>query len=721
MTFAVPAFLLAVLAGAIPLVLHMIHTQRAEEVRFSTLRFLRASVQRTRRRKYLEDVALLSLRVLALVLIAIGLSRPAISGLRALWGSGTPTAVAIVLDNSASMALLDGGTQRFETARRAVENLLDGLREGDAVALLPTGGPAAPELGKLVHTHETVRQALGQCRVSGEKADLAARLREARALLSGADAIHRAVYVITDNQALSWKGLTEDDADPRARDMPLVLVNVGRDPAPNVALGNLRLESPALTVGVPIGVSVEVRNTSALPQQRHVELHVDGSREGVSAPLSLPPGGTTRQEFHFSVDRGGAHRGEVRLAEEDGSALDNRVHFALAVDQRISVAVLKPRRHEIAYADDAFYLERALAPTGGDGWAIRVTTLTPEQLTTEPLGKHAVIWCVNLPALVGPAVERLHDYVWDGGHLVWVCGPNVQPGAYNQMDAQSGHCLLPLPLDSTPQAGETRRIGFLDRDHSALAPLAEPASLYQSVLVHRHLPVTWPPGADARLLARLDDGKPLLTWRRVGSGSVLFLGTALQAEWTNLPLRPIFLPLVARLTFHLAGAEAARSQGLAGAPLVVPAGAMVENTEVEVVRPSGEVLRVPGPAKAGEPFRYADTHDAGVYLLRSTDPSRPKQWAFAVNPDPEEADAATTPVEELRKKFGKEPVLVCEGPNDVASTLRRLREGQGIWEVFLAAVLAGLVLEAYLANRRGGRTETPVPSASARTAASVLR
>ena len=59
MTFAVPLFLLAALAGTIPVLLHLIHRQKAREVRFSTLRFLRLSVQRTRRRKYVDDLALM--------------------------------------------------------------------------------------------------------------------------------------------------------------------------------------------------------------------------------------------------------------------------------------------------------------------------------------------------------------------------------------------------------------------------------------------------------------------------------------------------------------------------------------------------------------------------------------------------------------------------------------------------------------------------------------
>ena len=131
MTFAAPLFLLATLAGLLPVVLHLMHRRRAKAVRFSTLRFLRISVQRTRRRKYVEDISLLMVRVAVLLLIAIGLARPALASLAALWGGGRTRAIAVVLDNSASMAVFAGGQSRFETARQGIETLFARLRQGE--------------------------------------------------------------------------------------------------------------------------------------------------------------------------------------------------------------------------------------------------------------------------------------------------------------------------------------------------------------------------------------------------------------------------------------------------------------------------------------------------------------------------------------------------------------------------------------------------------------
>lgn len=99
MTFAAPLFLIAALAGIIPIVLHLISSRRAPDVKFSTLRFLRVSVQRTRRRKRVHDLLLMLVRIAALVLIAVGLAKPALTSLNSLLGGKATSAVAIVLDN----------------------------------------------------------------------------------------------------------------------------------------------------------------------------------------------------------------------------------------------------------------------------------------------------------------------------------------------------------------------------------------------------------------------------------------------------------------------------------------------------------------------------------------------------------------------------------------------------------------------------------------------
>jgi hypothetical protein len=230
----------------------------------------------------------------------------------------------------------------------------------------------------------------------------------------------------------------------------------------------------------------------------------------------------------------------------------------------------------------------------------------------------------------------------------------------------------------------------------------EPASLYESVLVYKHVRIETAGVPEALILARLDDGEPLLVERNVEQGKVLMWGTSTHVGWSNAPLRPIFLPLWARLAFHLAGAEQSRHEALAGAPLVLRLEQEPHPVGVEVLAPSGETLRLASkdaPDAKGQVFRYDDTHEVGVYVLRLLDASHPAQIAYSVNVDPDESDPTKIDRVELQERFGRTPLVFAENPDDLSGTFKWLREGKSLWGLFLTAVLVGLVFETFLSNR----------------------
>ncbi|MBN2021708.1 MAG: BatA and WFA domain-containing protein [Pirellulales bacterium] len=743
MTFLAPLFLIGALAGIIPVLLHLMNRRKAKELPFATLRFLRRGVEKTRRRRRVQDLLLMLLRVAVLVLIALGLARPTITRLGALWGQ-SGSAVAIVLDNSASMGTVDRDVVRFETARRAAAQVLDQLADGDQVALLLTGGPPFPEQGRLDRAHQRVRQTLAACRASYQRADLATALAHAHKILVECDATDKQIYLISDLQAVSWETGVEgpgardrgrgtsggilrsaqndrevvqnngdqanETVDDEATAIPVIVVDCYRTPKPNAAVQSVKLDAPAPVRNVPLRATVELFGAAATPQQRHVDLFLDGAKTATSPALDVPPGGRAAHDFTFSFRESGLHQGEARLVGEDGSALDDRRFFAVSIDRGIPVALVKPRQHEIAYLDDAFYLERALAPGASGGGAIRPTVLLADDLAREPLAPYRIVFCVNLPALDAEAAAKLADFVAGGGNLVWLCGDNVDPAAYNQMNDAAGGRLLPAPLvdlraPATDAGRDSWRVAKLDTTHPALAAVAQPASLYESILVYKHVRVD-ESHSGVRVLARLDDGEALLVERNVGRGCTLFWATGAHVDWTNWPLRPIFLPMLVRLAFALAGAENERNETLAGAPVALAGAELGGSQGVEVRRPSGETVRLPTEAKgSGRTFRYTDTYDVGVYVFRPSDPAAGGPAGVAVNVDPAEADPARIEPERLRSLLGGAPVVFADNPDDLATTFARLREGESLWELFLIAVLVALVVESFVANRFTPKSE----------------
>ena len=136
LTLLQPALLLAGLAAAVPILIHLINRHRALVHRFPALRFLLMADRRTARKFRLYQLLLLALRVLAILLLALLLSQPRWGGEEASAAlARPPQATVLLLDNSLSMQFRDGQETRLERGKtladfyRAMEMCSEDIRE----------------------------------------------------------------------------------------------------------------------------------------------------------------------------------------------------------------------------------------------------------------------------------------------------------------------------------------------------------------------------------------------------------------------------------------------------------------------------------------------------------------------------------------------------------------------------------------------------------------
>ena len=736
MSFLSLGFLFAALAAGIPVMLHMIHRQNLKELPFPTLRFIRISEQKTRNKRRVQDLLLLLLRMAVLILIAIGLARPIMRNLSDLWG-GAKTSAVIIIDNSASMGSIDGNGVRIDTAMAAAERILDELGSGDRVAILVPCGAAFPENGQLYTSQQQVRRVLQQVKVTYERADLNAAVEQARHLLATADTPSKLIFVISDQQQVSWQAVAADrtipisenqdassteetapttpvpampqeEAEAALKKIPIIFVNCFDAPKPNVALVRLDMRNVLPIAQVPIPMAVRLKNESTLEQTRRIEVYVDGVRTYGSTDIVLPSNEEMRHDFTIVFDRGGLHKGEVRLVGTDGNKYDDKLFFAFEVDQGIPVALVKGSTHEVPFLEDTFYMRSALSTGSGGISPVQLTVLTPETLADEPLTGYDAVICANMEAPNEETARHLVAYVERGGNLIWTVGDHVYSEAYNEINRQMQGKLLPAPLGTiqTPPIDEGKEswsVASLDGDYPAFRNLLTPRELYTSVLVYKRIPpLMADPLAGGQALATLDDGTPLILQRRVGQGSVTLFTTNLHVSWTNLPVKHIFLPMVSQMVFLLAGVEQTRLQTTAGTPLSFTFKEDELPKLVEITPPTGGIERhelsrlASGTANR---YLYPGTRQIGVYLIRAVDGPRPRQIPFSVNPDAEEADGRTIDEETLKKHFAGSTLVFTSPGEGIETTFTQLKSGTSLWDFFLTFVLIVLVVESYVSNR----------------------
>ncbi|MGC8540957.1 MAG: BatA domain-containing protein [Phycisphaerae bacterium] len=80
MNFSDPVMLLGLLAAGIPVLLHLLNRVRSPIVRFSTLRFLRVTAQKTSRKRQVQQFVLLLLRMAVFAMIAMAIAGPLVHG-----------------------------------------------------------------------------------------------------------------------------------------------------------------------------------------------------------------------------------------------------------------------------------------------------------------------------------------------------------------------------------------------------------------------------------------------------------------------------------------------------------------------------------------------------------------------------------------------------------------------------------------------------------------
>ncbi len=715
MSFLEPWFLLGTLVALVPLILHLMHRQRAPRLPFSTLRFVRASVQRTRRRKIVQDALLLAARMAILFFLAAGLARPAVRALHGLLPGRGALAVAIVLDNSGSMAAQDATETRFERAQIAARQILASLSPGDQVALLTTAPVRLPALNQLLTNHELIYQAVQQCPVVPGTGDLAQAIARASRLLATSKNPVRELYVITDCQLQDWQDVAERLG--YALTAPLVVVDVYRSVPPNVTLADVQFLSPGPLVGLPVMATVELRNGGATEETRRVEVLVAGRRVASSDPVTVAAGGRRTTHVRFRLDRAGHRPVQVRLTGDDALLLDDARYAAQPVHEQLRVALVTAPGEDLSDpSSDAYYVAQVLQLDEPGRWPIRLSRFTWRELAAEPLQEYAAVFLCGLPSEDEQTVKRtLMRYVGQGGRMIWLPTNTEGPGQWQQWCAAAEQ-LVPGTVAAMMAAvdegvGAGWRIGWLDLERPLLRPIRIEPAAYTEIRVFRYL--KWRPAEDAIVVGRLETGDPLLLTRAVDRGTTWALATVPHVDWTTLPVDPLFVPLMTRLVLAAAEQEGGDSLSvLCGQAFRYPVDELGGTVKgLVVVRPDGELVRPAMVNDEGGQFVEVVADRPGIYTIRRLD-TREAVVRFAANAAADEFDLRHAPVRRLREQLDRLGGRYVASGSDLGEQIARLRRGTELMEPLLWSVLVLLALEALVANRVPGGLPLPEPQQS---------
>ena len=689
MSFLAPAFLAALAAIAVPVIIHLINRERKVVIEFPSLMFLERIPYKSVRRQKIRHLALLILRCVAIAVLVAAFARPFFQKRRSPIGATGAKELVILLDNSSSMGYADRWTKAKDAAKKA----LSGVSATDRATLVVFANEATVA-NEPMATPDRIMAALNATKLSSEGTRYAPALKLASQIISASSLPRREVVVISDFQKVGWANRNEITFPQGTTVTP---VDLGGPVAADVAVAQVTTDRDSTGARDLVTVAARLINTGSQAKTVKATLSV-GGRDVQTKAVDIAARGAQQVAFASLAVPTAATKGSVRITP-DSLRQNDQLNFTVAADEAVAVLIVEPASG--ARENQGLFLRRALEI--GDRPRFRVDEKTADALTPRDFEGRAVVILDEVDPPTGAVGARLRTLIDGGLGLVLVPGRNARPEVWSA----EWRSLLPATIgnvvDRTSDAGGT--LSSLDYAHPVFELFNAPRSGdFSTARFDRYRTLT--PATGASVAARFDDGSAALVERTRGSGKVLVWASTFDPYWTNLPLQPVFLPFVHQLGKHAGRYADPRPWYTAGEVLDLSrhgelTAPFTRGTTADSVRelrleaPSGNRERL----TAMGPNHLVTLHEQGFYELRGPDTPVGSGRPIAVNVDPTESDLSHLDPQDIVVAVTTGDGQRLAGSDLNGATPQDQESRQRLWWYLLLGALFLLAVETAMSNR----------------------
>jgi len=524
-------------------------------------------------------------------------------------------ALAIVVDDSLSMAAMYEGKTLIERAAASAAAQARNLPDGSEVSVVLAGRPPRVRVRRRSEPEmiERVFDAIDKRSTRGDA--LCEAVRMAVDLLLESELADRRLLVVSD----FTPGTHAEQCEWPTRGIRIDFETVSTPNPDNRRIASVEVSAEresreGLQLDVKItGASTRIPQNVRLLQkgQETQKASVQWSDKGGEASLSIPPGSTDAVV-------------ELRLEPDDVLPADN-VRGVLLGSNTVHVLLVDGDPHPDPRKRETAFLSYALGVASRVGRSFAVETLDAQDLSESAIIRSDVLVLANatLDEKWLPLIQRFVG----GGGSVWItAGDRINPRTYGSVLRE----LLPgrytaTRMEKQPLSLQSKTLPELSQAKvRGRTPIAEPS-------------------LDAVVTARFSDGAPAMLEHRYRSGRVAMFATTVDDAWTDLPYQPVFVPFVIETLLRLAGHT---DHSVAPYSSVSLPGS-TSSQRIQVVTPSGRTVDL----AEGDRVSFRDTGEIGAYRVL-VNGIRGARFAFVVDAPPGESDLVSKGPPEVKTRPG---------------------------------------------------------------------
>ena len=646
-----------------------------------------------------------------------------------------PASTVILLDDSLSMNTANG----FSKAQSFISGFLQNMNPQSETAVIQLGGEPALVFDKPTSDPGALGLRVDGLFAQGDQISLLSGLDQALSVVSNGKNLKREIILLSDFRTPDWeewKNATGDAFRERLNSTPnppdLTWVDFGNSAQKNLSVEKIVLSAQTVGIGHPLRVRATLRNFSDESFEGNLLVRLLGDQNESAldeAMVSVGPKASTQVSFTHRFKEAGPKVLHIELSEPDDLPQDNRRSVAVGVIEQIGVLLVDGDPSKEWLRGETDFIKLALTPfqenttaknrKSGAGLEmkdlIKASTIPADQFRNmDPTVGTSLIVLANLESLDESMVQELPLFVENGGGLL-ICGGNrMNLSWYNQHWGLEGSNFLPLPMTGSKgnlqNEFEFSKIANTYFEHPALSLFNDPrnGSLSEARIKK------WIELDESRarndpgvtVVARLENGDPLLVEKKWGKGVVMFLTTSIDTDWNNLPARPSYLPFVQQISTYLSEKVLPPKTVSAGFPLTHYLSEGKAEVKYHLMIPNGSKRKlIPRKRKDRYVLEFTDTRLPGTYYLSEESQVISK---FVVLASRAESNLNKVEKEQIMEASAgiSEKLTLIDGRDGKAwntyQSIDQLRKfGRETWKILLAVVLGLIVMEMVLLRRFG--------------------
>jgi hypothetical protein len=518
MKFAYPEFLYALIAIAIPIIIHLFNFRKFKKIYFSNVEFLKEVQQETQSKSKLKHLLILLSRILAIVFLVFAFAQPFIPSSNS-DVTNQNSLVGIYIDNSFSMESTgENGSLLNEAKTKAIE-MVNSYRATDKFILTTNNFNTGDQ--RLLSNEEIVDKIEGVI-ISSNSRKLSSIYSRNRDAINSSEINNKSFYLFSDFQksTADFKNIKADTL------INSYIIPIKASEISNLYVDSCWFNSPTHLLNQNEGLNIRIKNNSENELENiPIKLFIN-NQNIVPASFSVGANNETTITLNYRNKTNGIQQGKIELRDSPVTT-DDVFYFSYSISENINILGVENDKNEVAlnsiYRTDSIFT---------------YSNYNVTQLDYSLIKKSNLVVLSNLETVNSGLSNALKSFVDNGGNLLVFPSNNINYDSYREFLS-----LLSINYFTSIDTSKNK-VREINLKHPVYVNVfdGQPKGNLNLPIVSAHYLISKGTTAFKNNILTLKDGNPFLTEYKVGNGKVYLSTVSLDKESSNFTNHALFVP-----------------------------------------------------------------------------------------------------------------------------------------------------------------------------------